>query len=268
MKIGLNAGHTLTGPGSGAVGMLTESIETRRVSQALTQMFEAAGCEVADCTVERASSQGAYLSAAVEMANRQDLDWFISVHFNSDAARRGQGVEVYTYKGRQYPDAVAVCEEIAALGFKNRGVKEGTGLYVIRKTKAKAMLIEVCFVNDPDASVYQEKFDEICRAIAAAVMSSGAAYAPLPPSGNAAGQKPDASSAAAKKKRYVKVVWPKLSVRRSLSWDASAVCGVVQKDEVFTVVEGPIAVGNGRMYRLKSGLFITAAEKYVRAYEK
>ena len=268
MKIGLNAGHTLTGPGSGAVGMLTESIETRRVSRALTQMFEAAGYEVADCTVERAASQGAYLSAAVEMANRQELDWFISIHFNSDAARKGQGVEVYTYKGRQYPDAVAVCDKIAALGFKNRGVKEGTGLYVIRKTKAKAMLIEVCFVNEPDASVYREKFDEICRAIAAAVINNTAAQTPVPPPGNMAAQTPEGPADAAKKKRYVKVVWPKLSVRRSLSWDASAVCGVVHKDEVFTVVEGPIVVGNGRMYRLKSGLFITAADKYVRMYEK
>lgn len=268
MRIGMNAGHTLTGPGSGAVGVLTESVETRRVAQALTRMFEAAGCEVVDCTVERAASQGAYLSAAVELANRQDLDWFISVHFNSDAARRGQGVEVYTYKGRQYPDAVAVCEQIAALGFKNRGVKEGTGLYVIRKTKAKAMLIEVCFVNEPDASVYREKFEDICRAIASAIINETTAEVPAQPAGNASAQNPEAPSAPAEKMRYVKVIWPKLSVRKALSWDASAVCGVVQKNEVFTVVEGPIVVGNGRMYRLKSGLFITAAEKYVTAYEK
>ena len=103
------------------------------------------------------------------MANRADLDWFISIHFNNDAKRAGHGVEVYTYKGRQYPDAVDVCEYIAALGFKNRGVKEGSGLYVIRKTKAKSMLIEVCFVNNPDASAYQQKFEQICAAIAYAL---------------------------------------------------------------------------------------------------
>ena len=73
---------------------------------------------------------------------------------NNDAAKKGKGVEAYTFEGRQYPDAVEVCEMIAALGFKNRGVKEGSGLYVIKKTKAKAILFEICFVNEPDASTY------------------------------------------------------------------------------------------------------------------
>lgn len=54
-------------------------------------------------------------------------------------------MEVYTYKDRQYPDALDVCTNIAELGFVNRGVKAGTDLYVIRKTKAKSMLLEVCF---------------------------------------------------------------------------------------------------------------------------
>lgn len=41
------------------------------------------------------------------------------------------------------------------LGFTNRGVKAGTGLYVIRKTKAKSMLIEVCFCdNQQDIDTY------------------------------------------------------------------------------------------------------------------
>lgn len=97
MRIGLNAGHTLTGVGSGAVGALNESIETRRIVQAITPMFEAAGCEVVDCTVDRAASQSAYLEEAVRMANREDLDWFISIHLNNDAAKKGKGVEAYTY---------------------------------------------------------------------------------------------------------------------------------------------------------------------------
>ena len=48
MRIGLNAGHTLNGPGSGAVGGTTESVETRRIVQAITPMFQAAGVEVVD----------------------------------------------------------------------------------------------------------------------------------------------------------------------------------------------------------------------------
>lgn len=257
MKIGLNAGHTLKGAGSGTVGILTESIETRRVVQELAPMFKAAGCEVVDCTVDTAKSQSAYLSEVVRMANRQDLDWFISIHFNNDAARKGQGVETYTYKGRQYPDAVEVCEHIAALGFKNRGVKAGTGLYVIRKTKAKALLIEVCFVNEPDASTYKSMFKDICKAIAYAM----ADYVE-------AARVPEAPSKLPEKKRYVKVIADELTVRNAPSWDDMAKDHTVSKNEVFTIADGPMQVGNGKMYKLKSGLYITASEKYISVYEK
>lgn len=263
MRIGLNAGHTIKGAGGGAVGVLNESAETRRVAAELTRMFQAAGCEVVDCTIDEATSQSAYLAAAVNAANRYELDWFISIHFNNDSARKGQGVEAYTYEGRQYPDAVEVCEHIAALGFRNRGVKKGSGLYVIRKTRAKALLIEVCFVNEPDASLYRQKFDDVCRAIAYAMADYVAPAAPAAP------QIPvPAPSVLPSKKQYVKVIVPELSVRKSASWDDSAVCGTVRRNEVFTIAEGPIEVGNGRMYRLKSGLYITAADKYVLVYEK
>lgn len=257
MRIGLNAGHTLKGAGSGAVGILTESIETRRVVQTLTPMLESAGCEVVDCTVDAAPSQKAYLAEVVRMANREDLDWFISIHFNNDAAKKGQGVEAYTYKGRQYPDAVEVCEHIAAVGFKNRGVKEGSGLYVIRKTKAKSLLIEVCFVNEPDANTYKRMFKDICKAIAYA-MADYVSATPVP----------EAPSVLPEKKTYVKVICDELSVRKSMSWDDSAACGKVHKNEVFTVADGPIKVGNGKMYKLKSGLYITASDKFVQVYSK
>lgn len=59
-----------------------------------------------------------------------------------------------------------------------------------------------------------------------------------------------------------------LAVRKCASWDDSAVDHKVQANEVFTITEGPIKVGSGRMYKLKSGLYITAAEKYVSVYEK
>lgn len=153
MKIGINCGHTLNGPGSGANGIINESMETRNVGNALYNLFKHNAHEVINCTIDKAVSQNAYLAQTVEAANRQGLDYFISIHFN---AGHGQGVEVYTYNGRQYPDALEVCQNITELGFKNRGVKSGTGFYVVRKTKAKAMLIEVCFVDSEDANLYKQ----------------------------------------------------------------------------------------------------------------
>lgn len=153
MKIGINCGHTLNGPGSGATGIINESAETRAVGNALMSLLRSNGHEVTNCTIDKASSQSAYLKEAVNLANNKTLDYFISIHFNAGG---GQGVEVYTYKGQRFTDALEVCANISGLGFKNRGVKDGTGLYVVNKTKAKAMLIECCFVDTEDANKYKQ----------------------------------------------------------------------------------------------------------------
>lgn len=156
MTIGINCGHTASGPGYGAVGIIKESEHTRLVGQALMGLLRAASVTVIDCAIDQANTQEEYLAAAVALANRQDLDWFISIHFNASKTHAGHGVEVYTYEGRQYQDALDVCANIADLGFTNRGVKSGSGLYVIRKTKAKSMLIECCFCdNQQDVDTYQ-----------------------------------------------------------------------------------------------------------------
>lgn len=167
MVIGINCGHTKTGAGAGAVGIIRESEHTRLVGYALMDKLAAAGIEVIDCTIDQAETQSAYLAQAVEMANAENLDWFVSIHFNASGSHEGHGVEVYTYQGRQYPDALEVCKNLENLGFSNRGVKDGSGLYVVRKTKAKSMLIEVCFCdNDTDVALYQSYgYDRIAQAI-------------------------------------------------------------------------------------------------------
>lgn len=155
MVIGINCGHTKSGAGYGAMGIIKESEHTRLVGQSLMRLLRSAGVSVIDCTIDEANSRSEYLAAVTALANRQDLDWFISIHFNASASHEGHGVEVYTYDGRQYRDALDVCGSLSELGFSNRGVKSGSGLYVIRKTKAKSMLIEVCFCDsEQDIGIY------------------------------------------------------------------------------------------------------------------
>lgn len=175
MTIGINCGHTASGPGFGAAGIINESEHTRLVGCALMDMLRGAGVNVVDCTIKQANSQAEYLACAVEIANMQHLDWFISIHFNASSSHEGHGVEVYTYEGRQYQDAIDVCANIAALGFTNRGVKEGSGLYVIRKTKAKAMLIECCFCdNAADVGTYRAAggAEAVAKAICGALLDN------------------------------------------------------------------------------------------------
>ncbi len=254
--IGINAGHTKSGAGFGAVGIIKESEHTRKVADALKRYLEASGVQVKECTVDAAESQNAYLSKVVSMANSQELEWFVSIHFNAGG---GRGVEVYTYQGRQYEDAVMVCRNIAALGFENRGVKAGTGLYVIRKTKARSMLIEVCFVDTQDANEYLALGeDKIGQAIAAALVPYAAPADPVVPV-----QPPGQPE----KQKFVRVIVPELNVHNAPSWAAKTICGTVRIREVFTVKE-TLTVGSTPMHRLESGLYITAHPKYVETYEK
>lgn len=154
MKIILNAGHTKSGAGSGAVGYLHESDETRRVVNLIRYYLRGKGHEVIVANVDKAESQAAYLYGVARKANAHiDADLFVSVHFNAGG---GQGCECYTWKGKKTAAAVGVCEELNKFGFRNRGVKDGSSLYVISKTKMPALLVEVCFVdNKKDCRLYE-----------------------------------------------------------------------------------------------------------------
>ncbi|MBU3146836.1 N-acetylmuramoyl-L-alanine amidase [Clostridium sp. CF012] len=168
LNIGVNDGHTILGFGTGAVGIIKEGEHTRLVGEEVRRLIKEYGHNAINCTIDSANSVNESLSLIMGQANRQDLDWFISIHFNAGG---GQGVEAYTYAGRQYQDAIDVCANIADLGFKNRGVKDGQGLYVIRRTVAKSMLIEVCFVDTADANHYLKiGYKTIAKAIAEGII--------------------------------------------------------------------------------------------------
>lgn len=173
MRFGINCGHTASGAGYGAVGLLKESAETRLVGREVMRILKELGHTVVDCTIDVAATQSAYLQRAVALANDTTLDWFISIHFNAAANTAAGGVEVYTYGGRQFTDALEVCQNLAKLGFKNRGVKDGSGLYVVNKTKAKSQLIEVCFVTNPaDVAAYKKHgYKAIAQAICHALVN-------------------------------------------------------------------------------------------------
>ncbi len=169
MRIGINCGHTVDGqPGSGAVGIISESAQTRAVGKSLMTLLLGMGHTVYDCTNDYAPSTASNLSQIVDMANKQQLDLFVSIHFNSGG---GRGSEVFTYGGNKFREALNVCLGLAALGFVNRGVKDGSSLYVLRNTNAKAMLVEVCFVDtESDVTLYKQVgARNVAAAIAAAI---------------------------------------------------------------------------------------------------
>lgn len=158
MKINVHAGHNADGKvACGAVGLIKESTEARKVKNEVIKQLKALGHTVYDCTVDDAKNVSANLGEIVSKCNAHEADLDVSIHFNSGRNdKKGDGdnagVEVWLYntssKAKSY--ATNVCKAVAALGFDNRGVKYSTGLYVLKHTKAPAMLIECCFVDDAD----------------------------------------------------------------------------------------------------------------------
>ena len=172
MHISVNAGHTKGGAGYGAVYKgFHESNITREVVKALIPKLQERGHTVHTSTVDRAASQAAYLRKVCDLANTSGADLFLSVHCNASASREGHGVECFTWRGKNVPQAAKICGNMAKLGYRDRGVKDGSGLYVIKHTKATAILVELFFLdNYTDGKLFLEHVAEgIAEAIATSI---------------------------------------------------------------------------------------------------
>ena len=154
MRIGIDMGHSLTGAGSGAVGIKSETDMNRLAGKRLIAMLQEKGHTVVNCTVDNANSVDNQLIGIVNKANAQDLDLFVSLHLNSFANETANGVETYlwngSWNGKESNRAIAkkVNDELAIkIGWYNRGVKEAN-YYVLKSTKAPAILIELGFCSN------------------------------------------------------------------------------------------------------------------------
>lgn len=168
----VHGGHNKIVPG--ASSYLDEVTEDRKVTAEVISLLKSAGHTVYNCTDDAGRTQSANLANIVAKCNAHTAELDVSIHFNAAAKDVGdgkvKGVEVYVYSSTsKAKDAAArVCANISALGFTNRGVKTSTSLYVLNHTKAPAMLIEVCFVDDKDdADLYNKVgYKAIAQAIA------------------------------------------------------------------------------------------------------
>ncbi|BDR74210.1 hypothetical protein K144316041_p20490 (plasmid) [Clostridium tetani] len=168
-KYAIDCGHTLNGVDYGSKGVLKdESVLTREIGLRVINKLKSLGHTVINCTTDNANSLNDSLSYRVNIANNNNVDLFISIHFNAFNGN-AHGTEVFTYGGRELPQARTVLNNIEQLGYKNRckdfkgnnlPLKDGSNLYVLKNTKMKSMLIECCFCdNKTDMGKYDpEKF--------------------------------------------------------------------------------------------------------------
>ena len=168
MNIGIDMGHTTSGLGTGAVGIVKETDKNREAGRRLMAMLREKKHSVTDCTVDYSSND---LADRVAKANAQNLDLFVSLHLNAfKNVTEEMGVETYIYNGswsgKEANRAKAQAVQTAlvqTVGWKDRRVKEGN-FYVVRETKAPAILVELGFC-DSQGDMNKWNTEKIAKAL-------------------------------------------------------------------------------------------------------
>lgn len=165
-KYNVHGGHNAKVPG--AAKYLNEMTEDRKVKNKVIALLRAQGHTVYDCTDDDGTTQSKNLANIVAKCNKHSVTLDISIHLNAGG---GTGVEVYYYPASSTgkTKAKAVSSKVAkALDLKNRGAKASSSLYVLKHTKAPAILAECCFV---DSATDKKKWnvDKCAQAIVEAV---------------------------------------------------------------------------------------------------
>lgn len=153
MFVCINAGHDRL-LDSGAVGLngLREADVTYDVMLMVTEYLENNGIAVLNVQVDD-------LDYICKVANRENVDLFVSLHCNAAESRQAHGFEVWTSRGETNADILATeiincVEEVFPDLYIRKDYSDGdpdkeAGFYVLNHTHAPAVLVEMAFISNP-----------------------------------------------------------------------------------------------------------------------
>lgn len=213
------------------------------------------------------------LEKRTTLANNKKADLYISIHANANTGKFGSwgGIETFAWNsGDGYKYAQIMQKElIKGSKLQNRGVKDGSHLWVIRKTNMIALLVELGFMdshNDYKFLLSDAYRKECARELAQGVCKIyGRKYIAESKEDKAEPVKTETSKETSKEIGTLKVLVNELWYYDKPDWNAKK--AKVNKGEVFTVVE-ELKVNGSKMYKLKSGTYITGATEYVKFTKK
>lgn len=164
MRICFDYGHGGRDPGACYLGR-KESDDVLSMGKEIANYLRSRGAIVDET---RTKDEWVSLHQRTQFANKNTYDYFISFHRNAFRPEVATGAETFVYhKGSQKAHSLAtrIQEALGQIGFRNRGVKRGD-FYVLRNTKAPALLIEIGFIdNTADNKVVNEKRSQIITAL-------------------------------------------------------------------------------------------------------
>ena len=175
-KDAIRGGHNYQSPGASA--LLDEVTEDRLVCASTIKYLRAAGDTVIDCTPGNCN-QSADLKFGTDKANNSNADIYGPIHFNKAYDKYvgaiGSEVWINSKNVKAVEVGTKILNNLEALGFKNRGLKDGYNvhhLHDIRASNMTAILPEVCFVEaTEDVALYKKLgADRVGKAIAEAIL--------------------------------------------------------------------------------------------------
>ncbi|MEH7457714.1 N-acetylmuramoyl-L-alanine amidase [Bacillus sp. JJ1127] len=163
------AGHNEIVPGAYGCGYAEHAVARQMLAKVISYM-NAVGETMHNCTDDVGRTQSACWQNAASNTNRAigSNGKAISIHLNA-ANSNATGTEVLHYNNPEL--AAKVSAKIAGvLGIKDRGPKDGKSIGYINSTKAEAILIELCFIDNPsDMKKLMDNFDAVAIAIVEAI---------------------------------------------------------------------------------------------------
>ncbi|QWS49390.1 N-acetylmuramoyl-L-alanine amidase [Bacillus sp. JNUCC-24] len=266
-KIMIDPGHGGHDPGAAANGLKEKDLVLTIAKKTKTILEKVYGA-----TVKLTRSTDVYidLSERARLANNWGADYFVSIHIN---AAGGTGFESFRYDklsassstGKQQKTVHDFIYNKIKAKTSDRG-KKSKNLAVLRETKMPALLTENLFIDRKEdaALLKQESFlDLLAEGHAEGIAT-------------AVGLKKVSSSTKTKPKKETASKGVKLAVVKPNAdgwlWvydkpDWKAKHKKVKPGEAFTI-DKTVTVNGSKMYKLKSGLYITAASKYIEVKQK
>jgi N-acetylmuramoyl-L-alanine amidase len=176
MIVAIRGGHNFQSIGARA--LLDETTEGRKVKDAVIKYLKMAGEITVDATSGNCT-QSVDLKFGTDTANKANAVLYGPIHFNkaydSYVGAIGSEIWINPKNIKSVEVGTRILNNLAALGFKNRGLKDGmiqNRLHDIRSSNMATVLIETCFVEaTEDVRIYREVgADRVGKAIAEGIL--------------------------------------------------------------------------------------------------
>ncbi len=178
MLVVIDAGHGGADVGAvgkdGGVDVLYEKDVNLAVALYVNEYLTAAGVKT---YMMRDTDVAVSLYDRPEIANNLEASLFLSVHSNSFNSEEANGTTVLYYaleeeddegfSGKDFAELVQK-EIVSAIGTYDRGLMDGSGMYVIKNTVMPSVIAEMAFISNPDDRAKLAS-DECRRAIGLAM---------------------------------------------------------------------------------------------------